>query len=435
MHEVDRNGRQRALSDGIDSGRAFFGRVRLEAVLGGGDGTEPPVRYRTLEARDPSGGRAGLCRDGAGLGAPAGDLSGAVRKLASPSFRERQAAGDSLLQAGTSAIPLLRKAARSESPEVRYRAAEILQRLELGVLDLQKAEVLSGEIDEGILPAWDRFRLIVGASPDQRRFFVDLLEQSPQLLLAIGTPELGDLFDRRVNEWAMSNSTWRSRGNESVEELASLLLVMSQPEINPTPFQAQVLSRAAEGSWFGTQMNTPDRGSSLKAIATYWITKPGRSSAESRLHLARNYSLREGIFPAREIVDDPAVGLETQNSILYLAMFGEDQDVPRLERLLENRTEVQTFQMRRNQDDQSSQVKTQVCDIALVALWKLRQENPKSHGVENYQEAGGDPRAGSMGFTSDERRQMAINEWRAWRRGNVKADLKPDGAAIEGRAT
>ena len=69
---------------------------------------------------------------------PREDLAAAVRRLgASHSFAERHDAGDLLIRSGADAIPYLREAASSPSPEVRYRAQLLLEEIEHQLLDLQ----------------------------------------------------------------------------------------------------------------------------------------------------------------------------------------------------------------------------------------------------------------------------------------------------------
>lgn len=357
------------------------------------------------------------------------ELSRAARRLGSTEFTARHDAGDVLLRAGASAIPYLREAAGSEVPEIRFRASELLQRIELQVLDAQKAEVLSGSLTEGQLPAWDRYRQIVDDSEPARRLFVAMLERSPQLLLSIGTSELAEVFDRRVNDWGTSASPWARRESpDGTEILAALLLAASQPECTPTQVQAQLISRSAEYSWFQAQLNTSDRSRPLRSIVTAWIVQTGRGSADARLHLAQHCRYREGIVPAREIIAGNGTGLEIQSAILFLSAFGEEQDVPRLERLLDNETELQNFQSRRP----AEAMKTQVRDVALVALWKMRREDPTDHGLKDYLEQNGAPRPGSIGFHDEDARRTAIAHWRGWRKRYVKADLPPDGWAVEG---
>jgi hypothetical protein len=366
-------------------------------------------------------------------GAPSADLSRATRRLGSSEFTERHEAGDLLLKAGPTAIPYLREAAESDSPEIRFRALGILERIELQLLDVQKAEILSGSIPAGQFVAFDRFLEIVDDSPPARRLFVAMLERSPQLMVSFGTPELQEAFDRKLSEWAMSSSTWPRRSTpDGGEELAALMLAAFQPETSPTPFQVQLLSRSAEYTWFQTQLKSTERRVALRSLLSAWIVQPRRQPAESRLHLAAHYQFPEGVIPAREIVDGEANGVELQNAILFLSLFGDqDQDLPRLEKLLNNQTELQSFQSPRP----NQSMRTQIRDVALVALWKLKKQDPAAHGMKDYREQNGVPRAGLIGFRDgdDQEREAAIAHWRIWRKQEVKADLPSDGWAIEGR--
>jgi hypothetical protein len=367
---------------------------------------------------------------GIGWASPSADLSRAARRLGSSGFAERHEAGDVLLKAGPPAIPYLRQAAESDSPEVRFRALGILERIELQVLDAQKAEILSGSLPQGQFPAWDRYLAIVDDSPPARRLFVAMLERSPQLMLSFGSPEFAETFDRRISEWATSLSPWqRKLSGDGVEELASLLLAACQPECAPSAFQVQLISRSAEYTWFQNHVNGTERKVALRSLLGAWILQSGREPAEARLHLAQHYQFPEGVFPARDIIDTNANGLEVQSAILFLSMFGQEQDIPRLERLLNNETELQSFQTPRP----NQSMKTQVRDVALAALWKLQREDPAAHGMKDYREQNGAPRVGLMGFREEEERYTAIAHWRAWRKREVKADLPPDGWAVEGR--
>jgi hypothetical protein len=364
-------------------------------------------------------------------GAPTGDLSRATRRLGSAEFAERHEAGDELLKAGAMAIPYLRDASESDSPEVRFRALELLRRIELQQLEDQKGAILEGRVTAGHFEAWDRFRDLAGNDEPARRMFVAMLERSPDLLLSMGTRDFPVQFERRLTEHMATASPWGTRRSEAQgsEDLASLLFAGCQPEAVLSPAHVQSLSRAAQYPWFATQVTAGQRSDVLQAIVKCWIAQPGRPSPESRLQLALSLRMREGLSPAREILVQEGAALELQSAILFMAIFGEDADIPRLERLLKNETELQNFQSRKS----AQAVRTQVRDLALVALWKIKGEKPADHGVKEYAEQNGSPRPGTIGFQDDEERRLAIAAWRAWRVRNVKAELPPDGWAMEGR--
>jgi len=66
-----------------------------------------------------------------------------LEELASESFKTREAASRRLWEVGVDVIPALREASRSDDPERAFRAADVLQKLELRITTETPAEVLS----------------------------------------------------------------------------------------------------------------------------------------------------------------------------------------------------------------------------------------------------------------------------------------------------
>lgn len=63
-----------------------------------------------------------------------------ITELDDPNFKTRQNAQKALIEIGAAVLPAVTKAAKSESPEVRYRAAEVLKALQHLVSGLKKVE-------------------------------------------------------------------------------------------------------------------------------------------------------------------------------------------------------------------------------------------------------------------------------------------------------
>ena len=166
-------------------------------------------------------------------------------------------------------------------------------------------------------------------SPPARRLFVAMLERSPQLLLSFGSPEFQDAFDRKMSEWSTSASPWQRKispdGSEELDGAAAGRV--------PAGGRSQSDAGSAHQS-IGRVFLVPEPGERqrtkgcVRSILGVWILQTGRQPAEARLHLAQHYRFSEGIVPAREIIDSEANGLEIQNAILFLAIFGQDQDIP-----------------------------------------------------------------------------------------------------------
>lgn len=359
----------------------------------------------------------------------ANQLSGAVRRLGAREFDARREAGDELLKAGGSAVPLLRKAAStSESPEVRYRAGELLQRIERQLLELQIVDLLAGRPLSGDLPVWDRYSETVGSDGKARTLLAQMLERSPDLMLSIGTEDLQEQFDDCVSE--LLNPTFRRSSHPlTIPEAAALMFAMCQPECHPTPSTAGVIVQYLSVVNFRNTVSNSEYGPPLMAILSDWVLRAESSPPASRLILAEAYELPEGRGPALEIIASPVQGQDVQKALFYLLKFNEPSDITAIERLLDN--DLQLSSGRGERGETSTQVK----DVALAILWKMHGQSPARHGMPDYAEPGGRIKQGSIGFPSEENRLKAIGQWRAWRRARVKADLRADGRAVEGQST
>jgi hypothetical protein len=357
------------------------------------------------------------------------ELSGAIRRLGSQQFDARREAGDELLRAGGSAVPVLRKAAStSESPEIRYRASELLLRIERQLLELQIADILAGRPISGELPVWERYAEVVGTDRQARNLLAQMLERSPDLMLSIGGSHLQEQFDEAISD--LLNPAFR-RGSHplTVPEAAVLLFAMSQPECQPTPATAGILVQYLNVANFRATLTGNEYGAPLRLILSGWVTRPAAGAPSTRLMLAQAYELPEGRTPALEIISAPIQqGQDAQSALSFLAKFGQREDLNAVEALLENKLELNSSR------GTPRAVTTKVQDVALATLWKMNGENPVRHGMAGYIEDGGRPKLGNIGFADEESRIKAIAEWNAWRRARIKADLPPDGRAIEGQS-
>ena len=103
-------------------------------------------------------------RVGSGSAAPTGDeIDRWVKQLGADDFAARQAATDALWQAGPAALVALTEAARSDDPEVRFRAKAVLDKVRSGVRPDTPPELAA---------LIDQFRF--GAEPAQRQALAEL---------------------------------------------------------------------------------------------------------------------------------------------------------------------------------------------------------------------------------------------------------------------
>src|SRR5947209_1009652 len=91
-------------------------------------GRDPTMRHHLLAAL--AAWAVASATGSAAAPAPAADAGAAVTRLGAEAFAERDAAARLLERLGAAALPALRGAVRSEDPEVRRRAAAIVERIE-----------------------------------------------------------------------------------------------------------------------------------------------------------------------------------------------------------------------------------------------------------------------------------------------------------------
>jgi len=349
-------------------------------------------------------------------------LDSAVRRLGSSSFAERYEAGDLLIKAGADALPRLRQAAESPSPEIRYRAEQLLQEIERQHLEGQISRILSGQDLSNELPAWNRYVGTAGKSEGARRLFVEMLKACPNLITSVGSNNLQREFNIAVTDGMNPRF---GRMPPQMEELASVLFVMAQPECVPGAFDAGILSQHLVSGRLREAIQNPSMGPPVKSLLIAWITRDGGGPPLYRLRVADSYQLPEGLPAARELLRTPGNGLEPQMALPFVAKYGSMEDLHDVEELLKDSQELTS-----SHRDQSK-FSTEVRDLALATLWKLSDQDPAEHGLVNAFKDGVLNQS-SIGFPSADARTKAINDWKQWRKQHVKAYLPADGNAVEG---
>src|SRR4051794_14127262 len=107
-------------------------------------------------------------------GAPDADLTVLVRRLGDESFTVRDDAARRLLLQGRSAEKALRQGLADSDPEVRHQCEQLLALATRSEFQVALDAFLSDGRVEHVqkLPAWNRFRTLVGDSAASRSLFV-----------------------------------------------------------------------------------------------------------------------------------------------------------------------------------------------------------------------------------------------------------------------
>ncbi len=106
-----------------------------------------------------------------------------IDRLSGPSFQDRLNAEDEALQNGDTVLPALQQVQDSQDPELRLRARQLIQRIEQdGLQQSLRAFLAPNSTSE--LPGWSLVGEIVGDTPENRKYYADLLQAEPQLTQA-----------------------------------------------------------------------------------------------------------------------------------------------------------------------------------------------------------------------------------------------------------
>jgi hypothetical protein len=349
-----------------------------------------------------------------------------VERLATGSFSERQKATLDLLELAETAIPELNESLRSGSPELRQRAGVILNQIEKRVFDqrlgalLNRPSVASAEN----LPAWDRFRDIMGVKQDDSTAvianYAAILKAEPALfrLLLFRPQQLPAALQQRTSELAVK---YNDRLNEPfpIESYAALLLLGSDPTIRLPQATSTNITAALSDSRLAKLVDEGAERETLRALLSVWFVR-GDIAADKLLLFAMRHKVRGGRDRARKIIAARSRRPEMILAIVTLGAMGSaEEDLPVIESLLDDTTVLwpiggrRVFQQRPAQPPRDSNFVVQTRDIALAVACHLRGRNPRQFGMRVRPSEVTLFAVDSMGFESDDVRAGAITAYRS----------------------
>ncbi len=129
-------------------------------------------------------------------------MASIIDRLSGPSFQDRLNAEDEALQNGDTVLPALQQVQDSQDPELRLRARQLIQRIEQdGLQQSLRAFLAPNSTSE--LPGWSLVADIVGDTPENRKYYADLLQAEPLLTPGLRRPDrlAGELARASPGVW------------------------------------------------------------------------------------------------------------------------------------------------------------------------------------------------------------------------------------------
>ena len=336
-----------------------------------------------------------------------------VRQLGDPSLQRRDEASRKLVEAGgVAVIEAASEGLRSSDAEVRRRCRAILDHVYRRIHQQQLAQFVQHPEREVQLPGWERFRKLVGEDAVARALCVAIQTAEPGLLRMAEQEQrtFPERLEDRTRE--LYQGTALNLGVErpvSVDSVAALMFLTSDEDIRPTDETIQRLQQFAFQQVFRSAVLGGPRKEALRTLLEAWLSATlDEAELYTHVRLALLFQLEAGKQAAWKLLERQDLPPDAELfAILAIGRFGTADDIPKLERHLENTVTV-LQQPRANRV-----VKTQIRDVVLAALLHLAGENLADYGLAHVEKASDtlyEP--ASIYFESDEARTAALEKWR-----------------------
>ena len=126
-----------------------------------------------------------------------------VQQLADDSFSARQQATRELIARGLKTKPALTLGLQHRDPEIRRRSDQILQTILLQDYHarLEAFEADTQGLAEHELAGWPRFRQVIGSTVNDRKLFVSMHRQEPELMMSLerGPEAVAEELEKRCD--------------------------------------------------------------------------------------------------------------------------------------------------------------------------------------------------------------------------------------------
>jgi hypothetical protein len=337
-----------------------------------------------------------------------GSVETLVQLLGDEQFSTREQATSRLIEIGLTAKSALERGSQHPDREVRYRCVRILTIIR--EMDFQRRldAFAAGRDDDHGLPGWELYRDTIGGSPEARTLFVEMQKAEPDIMQAIeiGPQEVGKSLTLRCIQIQQLQSM--ARQAIPLGTIAAMLFVVADGKVDVRQESGAALSSLCYQPEVQNAMNDGSRRPIIRRLLGDWIKRGDSWAAFQNLSLAMRYEMKEGLVPARKVLENAANHPHIrQNAILAIAKLGDRTDIPLLEGLLEDQSRLAT------QRSGDKTFETQLRDVALAAILLLEDKDPKDFGFDRIQRNDMSVFViATVGFSDDEQRSQVLKKFR-----------------------
>jgi hypothetical protein len=345
-----------------------------------------------------------------------------IKELGHDAFNVRQAAATRLLAAGTPARDALRSVADGPDPETRASARRLVALIDRSEFN-RRLEAFAADTSgrRGLtLPGWPQFRDLVGGDSNARQLFVEMQRAEGAMLAAVfgvtARPD-GPSWEERLVQW---QATAGNRGLAApIGSCATMLFLGAVSEVDVSDSGAMLVEQLIQRPPIRERLASAAADDAIRRLVVGWLVhcpNKNESILQRRLALVSAMNLTEALpLPLAVVRGDVAPVQPTTRAaaILLVGQLGDPEHVELLEPLLEDTTVCLPLQA---QVAGRPGAHVQLRDVALVVALQLTGQRPADYG---YLYARLQPQRtfqlDSLHCENDQRREQAVEKWRAWR--------------------
>ena len=285
-----------------------------------------------------------------------------IEDLGSADFQKREAASAALLAIGEPALVALASAEQGTDIEIRRRAEAIRESIEREKFSLLSQEFMrdaNPAANHG-LPGWTSFSKIAGSTRSAKRLFLEMLEEQRMVALCLESLEGGAVPDGVFDGLPADpqRRLWTVIGNVCKEvrfklytqgvrpvagDVLALLITVGLLQDPPQDLHDAIRAEFVMGGFSGP-MQQPGSRICFRKMLGRWVLRAPVTMADDIFHVVHLTQVPEGADMAHRVLAGAGAQETKAKALICLARFGGPPDLNQIEKLIEDKTVLFTFE-------------------------------------------------------------------------------------------
>lgn len=352
-----------------------------------------------------------------------------VEQLGNDSYELRERAREELARREYDAEEAIRVGLKSDDLEVRYHCERLLVDIREQVIQrqLDKFVDAAGTDEAFDFPAWKSLTDVLGDTRESRALYVEMYRAEPETLKAFVNDKesLGDHITARAQLLQRNNRGQFLQPALAVGNVAAMLFAGCSQDLELGQGPNSQIYQLCYQQVFRDAIQSSEKSALLKKLLARFVDHTNDYSAYQGLNLLQQHNMhQEALGTAERLLDAEGRIAQPhikQMSILILAKSGNADYMPRIEKLLDDKSICSQTNINK------VMYKTEIRDVALFALLHLSKQEPKEYGFDRVAP---NPQllvnVHTLGFKGDEDRNAAFAKWKAFQEEQAKKASKPE---------